>query len=133
MTRRLRLGLVVLLAIACSGDDIPAGASTTTGTYSLRTVNGAALPYTVQTGPLAGTVIVDEVLKLYYGGTFSGARHSRTTASGSIETTATTGTYSLLGNSITFRINETGGTRVAIGDGLVMTIVEPGVSLRYSK
>lgn len=131
MKRWLALGLL-LFAIACSDDDI-AGSSTTTGGYTLRTVNGAGLPFTITSGTDAGTVIVDDVINLYQGGTFAGTRHTRAAASGPIETRNETGTYTLFGTSITFRVNETGQTKLAIGDGTRMTFTEQGMAMIYSK
>jgi hypothetical protein len=131
MKRRLILGLLVF-AIACSDDDI-AGAATTTGAYTLRTVNGSSLPYNITTGTAAGTVIVDDVITLYQGGTFAGTRHTRSTANGPIQTTNETGAYTLFGTSISFRVNETGLTKVAIGDGSRLTFVEQGVTMLYIK
>ena len=130
MMRRFALGLL-LCAIACSDDIV--GASTT-GTYSLRTINGAALPYTITSGTSAGTVIVDDVISLYQGGTFAGTRRTRAAANAPIQTVNTTGTWTVgLGNTLSFRINETGATRIAVGDGVKMTIVEEGLSMVFSK
>ena len=131
MMKRLVLGLL-LFAVACSDDDI-AGASTTTGVYTLRTVNGAGLPFTVTSGTSAGTVIVDEVLNLYQGGTFAGTRHYRASANAPIQTRNETGAYSFFGTSISFRVNETGDTKVAIGDGAQMTFIEQGMTLVFRK
>jgi hypothetical protein len=44
--RRLATGAFTILALACGGDAITAGPSVD-GTYSLRTINGAALPVTL--------------------------------------------------------------------------------------
>lgn len=129
--RRLALGFVVLTT-ACSGDDI-AGSPTTTGAYSLRTVNGSSLPYTITSGTSSGTVIVDDVMNLYQGGTFAGTRHFRATATAPIETRSETGTYTFFGNSISFRVNETGLTKVAIGDGSQMTFIEQGLTMVFRK
>jgi hypothetical protein len=123
---------LLALAMACSDDDI-AGSSSTTGAYTLRTVNGSSLPYTVVTGTSAGTVVVDDVITLFQGGTFAGTRHFRATANGTLETRAETGTYTLFGTSISLRVNETGLTKVAIGDGVSMTFVEQGLTLVYRK
>ena len=131
MMRRLALGLLMLV-IACSDDDIT-DSSTTTGSYSLRTVNGAALPYTITSGTSAGTVIIDEVMNLYQGGTFAGTRHFRATANGPIETRSETGAYTLFGTSISFRVNETGLTKIAIGDATRMTFVEQGITMVFTK
>lgn len=131
MMKRLVLGML-LFAVACSDDEI-AGASTTTGVYTLRTVNGAGLPYTITTGASAGTVIVDDVLNLYQGGTFAGTRHYRATANGPIETRNETGAYTLFGTSISFRVNETGDSKVAIGDGAQMTFIEQGMTMVFRK
>ena len=131
MKRRFVLGLL-LCVIACS-DDEGVGASTTTGPYALRTINGAGLPFTITSGTDAGVVIVDDVITLYQGSTFAGTRRYRATAGGPIETRNETGNYSLFGTSITFRVNETGLSKLAIGDGTRMTFTEQGLTLVYSK
>ena len=133
MMRLLTLGLLMLV-VACSEDDVSPLAKTTTGSYSLRTVNGATLPYTIVSGPLAGTVMVEETLNLFQGGTFAGVRRIRAAVGAPIQTVNTTGTWVFaFGNSLTFRINETGATRIATGDGMVMSVVEEGTSMFYSK
>ena len=133
MMRLLVVGLAMFV-LACSDDDVSPLASTTTGAYSLRTVNGATLPYTILSGPLAGTVMVEETLNLFHGGTFAGVRRTRSAANAPIQTVNTTGTWTVgLGNTLNFRINESGAIRVAVGDGMVLTITEEGTSMFYSK
>ena len=128
--RRVRVWLL-MLAVACT--DEPTGASTVTGAYTLRTINGAPPPFTVMTGSAAGTIILDEVINLYYGFTFATTRHVRSSANTPVETQSETGRYSLQGTSITLRVNETGRDRIAIGNGTVMTFIEQGVTMVFSK
>lgn len=131
MMRRVLMALLMACA-ACSGDDI-AGSSTTTGSYTLRTINGSPLPYTVVGGSVAGTVIISDVISLYQGGTFAESIQFRGSASGPVEGKTRTGTFSLFGTSITLQINETGTTRVAKGDGTTMTFIEDGLTSVYRK
>ena len=129
--RRVLLGLM-LFSIACVDDGLT-GSSTVTGTYTLRTVNGSPLPYTVVEGPMVGTVIIDDAITLYQGGTYVEPSHSRATPKGPVESETETGTYALLGNSISLRSNESGLTKVTKVNGNSMTFVEPGITSVFRK
>ena len=124
------MGLLVF-AVGCS--ESPAGASTSTGMYTLRTVNGSTPPYTLTAGSEAGTVIVDDVIWIYEARTFAQTRHVRRSAAGPVETQSFTGAVTFFGTSITLSVNETGRQKVAIGDGTSMTFVEEGVTMVYRK
>jgi hypothetical protein len=104
--RRLVLATVAVLLIACGGSDKTTGPDAVTGSYTLRTVNGATLP---------ATFYLDDVEKdqLFAGTITLAADHSWT---GSLSVDATTvpagailfhgpipvsGTYSLSANAIT--------------------------------
>ncbi|MEO8193131.1 MAG: hypothetical protein ABI681_04720 [Gemmatimonadales bacterium] len=133
--KRVMLGLVVAFCFACFEGQV--GSSTITGAYTLRTINGAPLPYTVSGSGEATTEIIDDVITLYQGGTYSEVGHSRTTVNGHVtnETSSDTGNYALgFGTSVTLRSNNLGSTTlVNIEDGSTMTMVKAGMAKVFRK
>jgi hypothetical protein len=127
--QRLLLGLALMVSVACLGDGMT-GSSTVTGSYTLRTVNGSNLPYTV-TG--TGIEIVDETITLHEGFTYIRSGHTRTTTNGQLTTTNDSGTYGLQGTSITFNSNAGGQGTPALIDGNKMTIVKSGITSVFRK
>ena len=132
--RRLLLGMIVLCSAACL-ENIERGASTINGAYTLRTVNGAALPYRVVVNSTTTNEIIDDEYTLYQGGTYSRSAHSRTTTNAVVAdvTITETGAYSLLGSGIYFKSNETGLTTSAMGDGNSLTISDASKTMIYKK
>ena len=134
--RKVSIALVVSLSLslACSDGGV-VGSSTVNGTYTLRTVNGSPLPYTMPGGGAVKTEILSDAITLFQGGTFSRARDSRITENG--QTTSRyeteTGSYSLFGTSITLNSIATGKATLATINANTMTIVEPGVTSVFSK
>jgi hypothetical protein len=127
--RQIAIGAVVILSLACGSDAITASGPAVEGAYSLRTVNGAALPVTV-TDSLEGV----PVLVTYMAPTsFTlGSDHSVriiTTVRvvlGSInqvQTDTVMGTYALSGQLVTFsRAGSTSFTAAWNGsDALTLT------------
>jgi hypothetical protein len=131
---RILMAVVVMLSLACSDDDI-VGSSTVNGTYTLRTVNGSQLPYTLPGGGAVKTEILQDAITLFQGGTFSRVRASRITENGQVtnESETDTGSYSLFGTSITLNSTATGTPILATINGNTMTIVEAGVTSVFSK
>jgi hypothetical protein len=127
--QRFLLGLAVVFSVACLGDGMT-GSSTITGSYTLRTVNGSNLPYTVAG---TGTEIVDETITLHEGFTYIKSGHTRTTTNGQMTTTNDSGSYGLQGTSITFTSNAGGQGTPALIDGNKLTIVKAGVTSVYRK
>ena len=100
--RALALTAVVLAASGCGGDSSTAP-QTLAGTYTLRTVNGTAVPatFTEAGGSLrinSGNIVINS------GSTFSRTANYTTTVSGQSNTTNSvcTGTYTQNGNSVSF-------------------------------
>jgi hypothetical protein len=123
---------VVLLAGCDSEDAVLPTENVFTGTWNLGTVNGAALPYTVQSTPKIE--LVGDQLVVSANGTFAVATQLRIT-NGTTITTQTVpdgGTYSVNGTSATFIFNG-GTTGAATVSGNTLTVAEPGVSLVYQK
>ena len=132
--RRVMLGLIVACSVACFDDSI-VGSPTVTGTYTLRTINGSPLPYVLAQTSTSKTEVLDRAITLHKGSTYASSGHLRVTENGQTTTISTpaTGTYSLFGNSISFRSNAGGGDAVAIIDGNRMTFIEAGMTSVFRK
>jgi hypothetical protein len=129
--RKVLTGLVLAFSVACLNDGVT-GSSTVTGDYTLRTINGSPLPYTIVG---SGTEIIDDVISLYQGGTYAESGHSRTTVNGQVTNASNTdtGSHILLGTSITFHSSDGGLAVVAQSDATTMTILVPGLTKVFSK
>lgn len=128
--------LVVMAAVLVAGcDSGVVGASATTGTYPLRSINGESLPYTISGSGSSKTEVVDDKFILYEGNTYQESGTLRVTVNGTASTTAIseTGSYGTLGTSMTFTNSAGTRQRVALGDGSRITIVENGLSYVYRK
>ena len=106
-----RLALLGMLAMTvamagCGDDDDPSGPTEITGTYTLRTVNGASLPFTLWTEAEAGfkREITGGSVTLNANGTYSDAFAIRDTEDGVVttDTETSSGTYVRTGNTIAF-------------------------------
>jgi hypothetical protein len=101
-----RLAAVLLLvAAACSKSDSPTNPASASlaGTFALRTIDGSALPYTMQSGTTSMTITSD-ALTVADGGTWSESGAYRQTSNGttSNQTIADGGTWVRSGASVTF-------------------------------
>jgi len=122
---------VLSLAVMACFEDYPTQVGSVTGDYPLRTVNGAALPYTP---PGSATALVGDTIKLYQGGTFVWKTVTRQGGASADALTTAGGNYGLLGTSITFTFPLKGNEqRVAQINGNEMTFVEAGVTSIYRK
>lgn len=132
--RRIVIGLLIATSLSCWEEDI-AGSTNTTGTYTLRTINGSALPFTSAGSGANRTEILDDAIMLYQGNTFAQTAHARVTANGqaTITTTRRTGSYTTFGNSISMRNNEFDTVTGGVISGKQLTIMESGTSSVYSK
>lgn len=132
--RAILIALAAVSCIACE-DAVTQAGGTVAGLYTLRTVNGAALPYTVPATGTTKTEILADTIQLNKIGTFSRAQHRRVTVNGQATQSAVrfTGTYSLQGTSITLLNNENGSQSVALGNATTMTFIEAGVTSVFSK
>lgn len=134
---RMRMAAVVAIAAICAGcgGDGMTGSSTVTGAYTLRTVNGAPLPYTQSSSGTTKTEILDNTISLHQGGTYSEEAHTRTTSGTQVTTQTITeaGSYSFFGNSITLQSGSSSHSRLLTVEGNTMTHVEAGVAFVYRK
>ena len=124
--RKVLVALVMIGAVAC--DDGIVGSSTVTGDYALQTINGASLPYTITGSGANKTEIVDDVITLFQGFTYSETTNSRITVNGQAtnESKLRTGAFSLFGTSIILSSNDGSMERRGTINANTMTIVEAG-------
>ena len=131
---RVLLGLAMLVSVGCF-KDYSTGVGTVTGAYTLRTINGSALPYTINVDASTQKVIIDDMITLFSGGSYSRVQHATVTAAG--QTTAQTntegGAYILLGTSVTLNPSPSGRSTVTTVDGRTMTLVESGITWIFMK
>jgi len=132
--RRLLALLVLSAAVACGGDSSTNPSATLTGSYSLRTVNGSPVPYTVIQIGADKYEIVSDVVTLNEGGTWSESGTDRTTQSGQVTTGTITdnGTYTVNGTAITLISSQSGTVTGAVGAG-TLTLTAEGIVLVYQK
>ena len=132
---RLLCTVVMGAIVASSCDDGVVGSSTVTGSYTLRTVNGAALPYTQSQSGTSKSEIVDDVITLFQGGTYAQTAHMRTTTNGAAVTSTveSAGSYQLLGTSITLLTGDRLTQRIGQIHANTMTFVENQVTSEYRK
>ncbi len=132
--RRLLIGLVAMLSLGCTEINVE-GSANLNGTYTLRSVNGQSLPYTVSSSGTTKVERLDDAISLYSGGTWSSTGHIRTTTNGTAVTQAVnlTGPFTSFGTSLSLRVNETGGTTVAVYSANTLTIIESGLTSIYSR
>jgi hypothetical protein len=125
---------IAVVALSCSDDGLT-GSSTITGAYSLKTINGSSLPYTVSGSGDNKTEILDDVITLYEGGTYAQSGHRRITTNGTATTVSNTssGSILLLGTSVTLNNSDGINSRIARIEANDMTIIEDGLTQIYRK
>jgi hypothetical protein len=130
-----RAWVLVAAVFVAACDSGVTGASATTGTYPLRSINGESLPYTVSGSGVNKTEVVDDKFILYEGSTYQEMGTMRVTVNGTASTVpiSETGSYGTLGTSMTFTNSAGTRQRVAIGDGSRITFVENGLSYVFRK
>lgn len=131
--RTLMVSMLTVFTIACGDDEV--GNPTVRGDYALRTVNGAALPYVTTSAGNVKTELLDDVLSLYSGSTFSEVSHVRITTNGTVttQTITETGTYAALGTGLLFSYNSARSSRQSVFNNRTLTFLEPGMTSAYIK
>jgi ABC-type oligopeptide transport system substrate-binding subunit len=136
--RRTLTALAIAWTVTGCGvfTESPAGSSTSTGEYTLQSVNNSPLPFTISQTATTKTELVDDVIQLFQGGTFARTYHTRTTANGQATSTANTrtGTWAIgLGATITLTANEDRSTMIVSINARRMTSVQEGNNYVYLK
>ena len=137
--RRLVALLPVFAALvtltACGSDSATnAGPASVAGTYTLRTVNGSPLPYTVFQIDNDKYEITGGAVTLKEGGTWTQSAADRMTEGLSVVTSTftATGTYTLSGSSITLVSPGTGIISGSVDSG-TLSLTQDGVVAVYRK
>jgi hypothetical protein len=114
--RRLLVSLaLVATTFACSSDSpVTPPLSELAGSYSLASVNGAALPFTYAVSGADKAEALDDVITLHEDGRWSEIWHDRYTMNGvvTVEEMSDEGAFTRAGNRITLS-SSFGGTLVA--------------------
>jgi hypothetical protein len=132
---RRTLFLVALAALAaCSGDSSTDPNASIAGTYTLRTVNGSALPYIVAQSGSNKYEITDDAITLTDTGTWTELWHDRTTTNGQVTTSANPdgGTYTRNGTAITLNSTTSGAISGSVSNG-TLTLSDQGVAAVYMR
>ncbi len=128
--------LAITFATACGGDSTtqPTPASFA-GTWSLQTVNGAALPFLVATNGSDKLEITSDVFTVTSSGTFDEMATTRTTISGvaTVDTLNDSGTYTLNGSAVTLTFASDGSSIAGTLSGNSMTLTQAGYAFAYKK
>jgi hypothetical protein len=138
MRRLIATALLLALSTlpACGDGTGPGlGLGTQTGTYTLRTVNGNTLPFTIEDGAGVTVVIVSDAFTLQEGGRFSETFTLRVTENGTTTTESGTnaGAWTLTGTAVTLTIDGGGPAISGTLSGGVLSIVDSGFSLVYRR
>jgi hypothetical protein len=136
MRRFVTLALV-LAVIGCGSDNSTTPTNTSVaGTWTLQTVNGSALPFTLATSP-AKLEVLSYVVVVTSNGTWTSSEQTRTTIGTQPPVTATVtdaGTYTISGNNVALTSN-TAGSAAQAGtvSGNTFTIVQSGFTFVFQK
>jgi hypothetical protein len=97
-------GALVLAAAGCSGaGSIISPTLSVLGRYTLQTVNGSSLPYTISSTSGSAVEILSEEFTLSPDGTIAGASDVRVTGFGILHATAS-GTYTVSGQTVEMNV-----------------------------
>lgn len=134
MMRAVLFAFALVFFVGCNNDGLT-GSTTINGKYTLRTVNGSALPYTIAGSGTNKTEILDDAITLYEGFTYSRSAHSRVTVNGTASdvTTSDAGSYSIFGTSVTLTSGTGGAATLALISGNSMTISTAGTTYAFRK
>ena len=121
----------VLVGCDSNGTTVPTE-NAVSGTWNLASVNGAPLPYVMQSTPKIE--LMSDQLVVSANGTFTQASQVRITNGGTItnENRNDAGTYTLVGTAATFIFNG-GATGAGTVSGTTLTVAQLGTSRVYQK
>ena len=128
--------LIVPMMIACSDDDDATGITgDIAGTYTLRTINGQNLPFTLITQTGYTLEVISDQYALNGDGTFSSAVTFRETENGAVTTSTDsyTGTWQRSGSNITLSSTDYGLETAAFSGGNTLTFTSGTNSAVYRK
>ena len=131
------VGIVLsLVVLACGGSDSTSPTPISlAGTWNLSTVNGSALPFTLQASNPKIELLNDQIIASA-GGTFTETFNYRVTGStGQVTTEPGTdsGTWTVNGTAVSFRFASDGSTGTGTVSGNTFTVAQSGFSSVYIK
>lgn len=129
-------GVFMLAALAaCGSDSTTSPQPAVVGDYSLQSVDGKAPPDTVLNTSAEIVVFNDGVLSLRSDKSYKLLFHSsKTTSSGTVsDSSGSTGTYSVSGNSVVIRNASTGDSVIATASLPTLTFTDAGQVFIFSK
>lgn len=133
--RRLIALFAFLAVAACGGDSATNSLSSSiAGTYTLRSVNGAVLPY-VEVVDNFKLELLSQTLTLTEGGSFNTQGTIRTTVNTQVSTTnfSDTGTYTRSGNALTLRTTSDSSTVTGTIAGGSLTVLADRLTYVFQK
>ena len=135
MRRFFALFAILFVAVLSGCSDSTGPNASIAGAYSLRTINGASLPFIEYEEPGYREELTAEVLTVNDGGTFSLTSTYRVTDSGVIETfnDTETGTFTRNGTAVNFRFDGSTATATGSYDNNKIIIGITGFSLVYER
>ena len=133
---RLAVAAALSLPLAACGGDGGTGLDTElSGTYTLRTVNGQALPYVVESsGPNDRFELLGDEFT-FSSRTFTETTDFRVTERGVVTTDSfeDSGRYTLDGNALTVTFDSDGSSATGAVDGNTFTLAGEGFVFLYRK
>jgi hypothetical protein len=134
------LPAVMLFLAACGGDDplptqTPSVDAAFVGTWHLKRVNGDTLPYLMSQSAGSKTELSSGYFATSPSGTFLSQMSSSTTGPTAItiHIDADGGTFTVSGNTATFRFSRTGTTVNGTFNHDTLTVIENGLSLALTR
>jgi hypothetical protein len=132
--RRTLAGLFLIAAIACGSDSTTTEPDVQmTGTWSLQSVNGAALPYLVQTTPSKVELLSDVFVMATGGFVEQSIVRTTTGTTVTLDTARDVGTYTVKGSATTFMWSSDGSSAVVSVTGNTFLAKSGSTSFVYSR
>jgi hypothetical protein len=133
--RAIAYVLALTLAAACGSDSSTEPAASISGTWSLQTINGGALPFNLGTLENGARLDVTNETLVIANGTYTATTTIRTTLNGAAtnETDSDAGTVTTTGSTVTFK--STADATVVTGTlaAGTLSISQDGITLVFAK
>lgn len=136
--RRL-IALLLTVGLVGCGSDATSPSASIAGTWSLKTVNGAALPFVILASGTDKEEIVSDVFTLTANGASHGAFTQlstyRLTQNGQVtsQSIPDAGTYTLNGSAVTLQFTSDGSSVTGSWSGNTITVGQSGVVGVYQR
>ena len=127
--RRLFLLALPIALTACGSDNTTTGITLASlaGTWSLQTVNGAALPFTISTANGMTVQLLSDTVTVAANGAFTSSEAVKTTVNGQSTTTTlpSTGTISLSGTLVSVAFTGSGSGTGTLTSATQFSFTDP--------